>query len=88
MKKIFTTREILCNLLECDMNDLEHNMSENQVKIINLIDDLLRKDTFENLAENGMQYLKKNHHPHTCIIINHDGAELFEGIKGIYSKNI
>ena len=42
---------------------------------------------FEELAKPLMEYLHKNFHPHTQIIINWDGAEVVEGKIGIsYSE--
>lgn len=37
--------------------------------------------SFKHLAEQLVQYLCENHHPHTKIIIDGTGAEIVEGVK-------
>lgn len=42
-----------------------------------------RKETFESAANPLIKYLAENHHPHTCAIVESDGAILWEGLKSI-----
>ena len=87
MSKVFTAEQILCDLLKCDRDVLQYKISQNPTKVITLVDKLLTKNDFEDLANRGMNYLKENHHPHTCIIINHDNAELLEGVRASVREN-
>lgn len=41
------------------------------------------KEDFEILSRQMIQYLNKNHHPHTKIIITTNNAEIVEGVKCI-----
>lgn len=44
--------------------------------------ELFRKE-FEDLVRPLMDYLGKNHHPHTKIILDSMSAELVEGVIGL-----
>lgn len=43
-------------------------------------------DEFELAARPLMEYLAKNHHPHTAVIVESDSAELVEGKKAYRTK--
>ena len=84
MSKLKQTAEMmLCDYLKCGRDSLQYTIGQNPIKVIHFIDKLLSEKSFEDLANSGMQYLNDNHHPHTCIVINHDNAELLEGIRGV-----
>ena len=69
-------------------------------KCLSAISEVLKKDgeyfgagfateepCFRELAMSLVEYLRKNYHPHTRIIINYDGAEIVEGMLGEPYKN-
>jgi len=41
---------------------------------------------FEELAKQLIEYLCKNHHPHTTIIITPTGAEILEGVQAFNAE--
>jgi hypothetical protein len=41
------------------------------------------KEEFKELCKPLNEWLQKNYHPHTRIIIENDNAEIVEGIMGI-----
>lgn len=41
---------------------------------------------FEKAVKPVMQYLAETHHPHTCLIITCDTAQLMEGLAGFQSE--
>ena len=41
------------------------------------------KEEFEELCKPLNEWLQKNYHPHTKIIIQNDSAEIVEGIMGV-----
>lgn len=44
-------------------------------------------DTFKEAVAPAHEFLRKNYHPHAVIIIDYDGAHVFEGVLGIPQLN-
>ena len=43
----------------------------------------MKKEEFENSLKDIMEYMRKNYHPHTTIIINCIACEIVEGVQAI-----
>lgn len=43
----------------------------------------MTKEEFEKTLQSVMEYMRKNYHPHTTIIINCVDCEIVEGIQAI-----
>lgn len=57
-------------------------------RLIDILEEYLKeqKETFEQKSKSLIKYLCANHNPHTKIIITCDSAEIFEGVKSIYTN--
>ena len=48
----------------------------------NDVKNTIEKPDFRKLVEPLIEYIRKNYHPHTRIIIDFDSAEIVVGVKG------
>jgi len=44
-------------------------------------------EVFEDVVKPAHEYLRKNYHPHTIIVIDYDGAHVYEASMGIPKLN-
>lgn len=47
----------------------------------------MTKEEFENKLQEIMEYMRKNYHPHTTIIMNCVACEIVEGMQAIQNEH-
>ncbi|MGJ1368203.1 hypothetical protein [Sphingobacterium spiritivorum] len=70
---------IIDQILEIIYSCVDPENQPNQYGVELLNDN--NSSTFESSTEAVMNYLSKNHPPHTMIVIDSNSAQLFEGVK-------